>query len=283
MIGQGTVYDIMSPQFSALGADMSYLPLLAIAAALGYLLLATVPARRGWRLTVPGVIGLLLVLLPVIIHGFLTGANLVSAAIGLLITATVAFFVIEIRKSRSFWGRLSAGFSLGTIILATVLPAVSMPAFTRQQEQVWSEVLTASFDRQAKVIAASGEVSFTDPVWVEPDERQALRDRYETFTLGLWRAVWWVISDEPAPAADSRPWQIATVGVRGGEGVAVLTCQYRDGALAAVAPLLANGPDLRGRMPALNEACPATAETDSARFVPATDIVGALPGFAPKG
>lgn len=47
MIGQGTVYDIMSPQFSALGADMSYLPLLAIAAALGYLLLATVPARRG--------------------------------------------------------------------------------------------------------------------------------------------------------------------------------------------------------------------------------------------
>lgn len=283
MINDATIYDAMSPQFSGLGTNISYLPIFAITYALGYVILALLPAIAGRRLTVSGGIGATLVLIPVAVHGLLTGAATLSIVIGLFITAAIALFVSDIRRAGTFLGGIAGGFALGIVIAVTLLPAVSIPAFARKMDQTRSRVLTESLERQASVITASGEASFTDPVWAEPDDRQALRDRYETATLGLWRAVWRVISDEPAPEADSRPWQVATVGVKGGKGAFIITCHYRDGALEAVTPFLTTKPDVRERMPALKGVCPATPETDSSRFVPATDIVGLLPRFPPEG
>lgn len=283
MMNDATIYDAMSPQFSGLGTNVSYLPILAITSALGYAILALLPACKGRRLTVSGGIGATLVLIPVAVRGLLTGAAPLSIGIGLLITAAFAWFVSDIRRAGTFWGGVAGGFVLGNVLVVTLLPAVSIPAFARKMDQTRSHVLTASLERQASVITASGEASFTDPVWAEPDDRQALRDRYETATLGLWRVVWRVISDEPAPEADSRPWQVATVGVKGGKGAFIITCHYRDEALEAVTPFPTTKPDVRDRMPALKGVCPATPETDSSRFVPATDIVGLLPRFPPEG
>lgn len=280
MNGKATIYDIMSPQFSEPGMDISYLPVLAVCAAVGFLTLAIIPARKGALLSMARALSAIIILLLVVAQGFLMSAPKLNILITVITTTVLLRMVSSGMTSGTRLGRALSCFFIVAVVLTTLTPSMSLPAMSRKASQIRSEEFVSSFDRQSRIIAESGEVSFTEPLWVEPDSRQALRDDYEDATLGLWRVVWSVIGDGEPPTVDRRPWQVATVGVRGGQGGYVLSCHYRDGVLTTVAPVFSVGPDLRPRMPVLNGACPLVAEPDPKSLIPATDISGAIPKFA---